>query len=80
VPAGDGHARREARLTIPDTLPHTPIICPSCQTARTGVTHNTWDSEGQWRCERCGERWTRSRLATAMEHEAWERLRRGVTD
>ena len=49
------------------------ITCPSCHTARAGVTNDTWDTGGQWRCERCGEKWTRSRLATVAEYEAWER-------
>ena len=49
------------------------ITCPSCHTARAGVTNDSWDTGGQWRCERCGEKWTRSRLATVAEYEAWAR-------
>jgi hypothetical protein len=52
--------------------PATQMTCPSCHTARPGVTADTWDA-GQWRCERCGEHWTRSRLATVAEYAAWER-------
>jgi transposase-like protein len=51
----------------------TPLSCPSCHTARAGVAGDTWDSQGLWRCQRCGEKWTRSRLATVAEYEAWER-------
>lgn len=51
----------------------TSITCPSCHTARPGVTNDTWDAGGQWRCGRCGERWTRTRLATVAEYAAWER-------
>ena len=49
------------------------ITCPSCHTARPGATNETWDAGGQWQCERCGERWTRSRLATVAEYKTWER-------
>jgi transposase-like protein len=47
-------------------------LCPSCHTARPGVSDDTWDAGEQWRCERCGEKWTRSRLATVAEYEAWD--------
>ena len=50
------------------------MTCPSCHTARAGVSNDTWDAGGQWRCERCGEQWTRSRLATVAEYEAWARV------
>jgi hypothetical protein len=51
-----------------------PAACPSCHTARLLATDEV-AAASDWRCQRCGERWTASRLATVAEYEAWDRRR-----
>lgn len=55
--------------------PAPPVACPSCQTARAQATDEVASAGGHWRCERCGEQWTASRLATVAEYEAWKHAR-----
>ena len=61
----------------PSIEPAPPALCPSCHTARVLATDEVTAIGGHWRCERCGEQWTASRLATVAEYEAWDRERRG---
>jgi transposase-like protein len=63
-------------LPTPAVLPEPPVACPSCHTARLEATEGVTVARGDWRCERCGEQWTASRLATVAEYEAWDRARR----
>jgi predicted Zn finger-like uncharacterized protein len=59
----------------PFVAPGPPAACPSCHTARVLATEEVVTAGGDWRCERCGEQWTASRLATVAEYEAWSRAR-----
>jgi predicted Zn finger-like uncharacterized protein len=54
-----------------------PVTCPSCHTARVLATDEIPDASAHWRCPRCGEHWTASRLATVSDYEAWDRERSG---
>jgi ribosomal protein L37AE/L43A len=49
------------------------ISCPSCHTARSAAAAEA-AAAGGWMCQRCGQQWTASRLATVAEYEAWNRL------
>ena len=62
-------------LPLPLFDPAPPVACPSCHAARVLATDEVAAPGGNWRCERCGEQWTASRLATVAEYEAWKRAR-----
>ena len=51
------------------------VTCPSCHTARSTAPDRTSVAGGDWRCERCGEQWTGSRLATVADYEAWKAVK-----
>ena len=53
----------------------TPTTCPSCHTAHVLATDEVPTVGGHWRCPRCGEQWTATRLATVREYETWDRER-----
>ena len=62
--------------TVPS--PDQALSCPSCHSV---LAHSTGDAHvagSDWKCNRCGEHWTASRLATVAEYEAWDRERRGI--
>ena len=65
----------DVRPLAPFIAPAPPVACPSCLTARAQVSEEVAAAGGDWRCERCGERWTASRLATVAEYEAWSSAR-----
>jgi hypothetical protein len=52
-----------------------PVACPSCHTTHQGPTEEVAAPGAGWFCERCGQQWTASRLATVAEYEAWDRER-----
>ena len=59
---------------VPLSVSVAPAVCPSCHTARVLATDEV-AAESYWRCQRCGEQWTPSRLATVAEYEAWDLAR-----
>jgi predicted Zn finger-like uncharacterized protein len=64
----------DALPLTPAVAPAPPVACPSCHTARK-TSDEVAAAGGSWRCERCGEQWSASRLATVAEYEAWARDR-----
>jgi predicted Zn finger-like uncharacterized protein len=65
----------DALPLTPAMEPAPPVACPSCHTARQQGTQQVAAAGGDWRCGRCGEQWTASRLATVAEHDARDRER-----
>ena len=45
--------------------------CPSCHTADATMTNDAVGKGADWRCTRCGQLWTASRLATAAAYAVW---------
>jgi hypothetical protein len=60
-------------------VPAAPVTCPSCHTARQAATDANEAIGNYWSCQRCGEKWTESRLATVAEYEVWVRERTNAT-
>lgn len=45
--------------------------CPSCHTADVTTTNDAVGKGADWRCPRCDQRWTATRLATVAAYAAW---------
>jgi hypothetical protein len=45
------------------------VACPMCHTP-TSLAQNDIDAGGGWRCVRCGQRWSATRLATVAAYAA----------
>ena len=54
--------------------------CPGCHMVDTTLTNASLAAGGDWRCQRCGQRWDRGRIATVAAYAAWDaaRQRRAV--
>ena len=54
--------------------------CPGCHMLDTALTNASLAAGGDWRCQRCGQRWDQGRIATVAAYAAWdsERQQRAV--
>ncbi len=48
-----------------------PLTCPMCQTVAPTQTVDEGHADGDWRCDRCGQRWSPLRLATVSAYARW---------
>jgi hypothetical protein len=46
------------------------VTCPMCHTP-SSLTQSGLDTGSTWRCDRCGQHWNASRLATVAAYAAW---------
>jgi hypothetical protein len=49
----------------------TLAACPSCHTTDAAMTYGSMAAGAGWRCGRCGQQWTASRMATVAAYTAW---------
>jgi len=78
-PAPDTRLHDTSGVAAPLAAGDQPLMCPSCHTVLATSTDVAYQSGSNWQCQRCGEHWTASRLATVAEYQAWDR-RRSDTD
>ena len=45
--------------------------CPSCRTTDATMTNDAGEKGADWRCRRCGQTWSATRLATVAAYAAW---------
>jgi ribosomal protein L37AE/L43A len=57
------------------TDPAPSLACPTCHTPMSMFTGEALKTGGDWKCDRCGQKWTASRLATVAEYGEWDRAR-----
>jgi len=46
------------------------VTCPMCHTPAS-LTQSAIDAGADWRCVRCGQRWTARRLSAVAAYAAW---------
>ena len=56
--------------------PHGFATCPTCHAVDPTMTNAALAVGGDWRCQRCGQRWDSKRIATVAAYQAWDRNRR----
>jgi hypothetical protein len=76
VSAQDVSSRRVPDAGTPESLGTVPdgsrlVSCPLCHTTHPFRTDDAFESGGDWRCTRCGQRWDAGRLATVAGYAAW---------
>lgn len=47
------------------------VSCSLCHTTHPSLTRDALEAAGDWRCSRCGQRWSARRLATVAAYAAW---------
>ena len=52
--------------------------CPSCHTTDAMMTAGALAAGAGWRCGRCGQQWTASRIATVAAYAVWVAGRHAV--
>ena len=45
--------------------------CPSCRTTDATMTYDALGKGTDWKCARCGQKWSATRLATVAAYAAW---------
>jgi len=45
--------------------------CPSCRATDATMTYDALGKGTDWKCARCGQKWSATRLATVAAYAAW---------
>ena len=54
--------------------------CPLCHSKRVASTQEPLETDEDWRCARCGQRWDAPRLATVAAYAEWAAGRESARD
>lgn len=65
----DRLSRPHATAALVDDVER-PVMCPMCHTPAS-LSQSAIEAGGDWRCDRCGQRWDALRLAAVTRYAAW---------